>query len=226
MQKLVITLRLQRDGYPTSDPEQPSNAAGPAEDRLPHAFLGLRRPVSGPRPEAVGCRQRARGPSMAGRPVPPVTRARWTAATSASSATLLEVSQALAGNLNLQTGLYGVLEVLERRCGAGRGAVTLIEEASGLLVVEAALGYPRTAGRVRYRVGEGITGARGPAGHARGGAARERGARHSSTAPCPGTPRGAGGRELPLRPDPHGGLERRHARRRDAVHARARTRSG
>jgi Nif-specific regulatory protein len=73
-------------------------------------------------------------------------------------ATLLEVSQALAGSLSLQTGLYGVLEVLERRCGAGRGAVTLIEEASGYLVVEAALGYPRTAGRVRYRVGEGITG--------------------------------------------------------------------
>jgi Nif-specific regulatory protein len=73
-------------------------------------------------------------------------------------ATLLEVSQTLAGSLSLQTGLYGVLEVLERRCGAGRGAVTLIEDASGHLVVEAALGYPRSAGRVRYRVGEGITG--------------------------------------------------------------------
>ncbi|MDQ3137388.1 MAG: sigma 54-interacting transcriptional regulator [Gemmatimonadota bacterium] len=74
-------------------------------------------------------------------------------------ATLLEVGQALAGGLTLQTGLYGVLEVLERRCGARRGAVTLMEEASGLLVVEAALGYPRRTGRVRYRVGEGITGA-------------------------------------------------------------------
>ena len=73
-------------------------------------------------------------------------------------ATLLEVSQTLAGTLNLQAGLYGVLEVLERRCGARRGAVTLLEEASGLLAVEAALGYPRTSGRVRYRVGEGITG--------------------------------------------------------------------
>jgi Nif-specific regulatory protein len=73
-------------------------------------------------------------------------------------ATLLEVGQALAGTFNLPTGLYGVLEVLERRCGARRGAVTLMEEASGLLVVEAALGYPRSSGRVRYRVGEGITG--------------------------------------------------------------------
>jgi Nif-specific regulatory protein len=73
-------------------------------------------------------------------------------------ATLLEVSQALAGTLNLQAALYGVLEVLERRCGTRRGAVTLLEEASGHLVVEAAIGYPRTASRVRYRIGEGITG--------------------------------------------------------------------
>ena len=73
-------------------------------------------------------------------------------------ATLLEVSQTLAGTLNLQAGLYGVLEVLERRCGTRRGAVTLLEEASGLLAVEAALGYPPNRGRVRYRVGEGITG--------------------------------------------------------------------
>jgi Nif-specific regulatory protein len=72
--------------------------------------------------------------------------------------TLMEVSQALAGTLNLQAGLYGILEVLERRCGALRGAITLIEEASGLLVVEAALGFPRRSGPIRYRVGEGITG--------------------------------------------------------------------
>jgi Nif-specific regulatory protein len=73
-------------------------------------------------------------------------------------ATLLEVSQALVGTLSLQAGLFGVLEVLERRCGALRGAVTLLEEESGQLVVEAAVGYPRGPNRVRYRVGEGITG--------------------------------------------------------------------
>jgi transcriptional regulator with GAF, ATPase, and Fis domain len=73
-------------------------------------------------------------------------------------AMLVEVSQALTGTLKLQAGLYGVLEVLERRCGALRGAVTLLEEASGMLVVEAALGYPRPSGRVRYRIGEGVTG--------------------------------------------------------------------
>ncbi len=72
--------------------------------------------------------------------------------------TLMEVSEALTGTLNLQAGLYGVLEVLERRCGALRGSVTLLEAESGMLAVEAALGYPRSAGRVRYRLGEGITG--------------------------------------------------------------------
>jgi Nif-specific regulatory protein len=73
-------------------------------------------------------------------------------------AMLVEVSQALTGTLNLPAGLYGVLEVLERRCRALRGAITLLEEASGLLVVEAALGYPKPSGRVRYRLGEGVTG--------------------------------------------------------------------
>jgi Nif-specific regulatory protein len=73
-------------------------------------------------------------------------------------AMLMEVSEALAGTLNLQAGLYAVLEVLERRCGAIRGAITLLEEASGMLAVEAAVGYPRPAGRVRYRLGEGVTG--------------------------------------------------------------------
>jgi Nif-specific regulatory protein len=73
-------------------------------------------------------------------------------------AMLVDVSQALTGTLNLQAGLYGVLEVLQRHCGALRGAVTLLEGESGLLAVEAALGYPRPAGRVRYRIGEGVTG--------------------------------------------------------------------
>jgi Nif-specific regulatory protein len=74
-------------------------------------------------------------------------------------AMLMEVSQALTGTLNLPAGLYGVLEVLERRCGAVRGAVTLLEEESGFLAVEASLGYPAGQSRVRYRMGEGVTGA-------------------------------------------------------------------
>ena len=74
-------------------------------------------------------------------------------------AMLMEVSQALTGTLNLSAGLYGVLEVVERRCGAVRAAVTLLEEESGLLAVEASLGYTPGRSRIRYRLGEGITGA-------------------------------------------------------------------
>jgi len=72
-------------------------------------------------------------------------------------ATIMEVGEALAGTLNLQAGLYGVLEVLERRCGALRGSVALLEEESGLLAVEASLADPQPR-RVRYRVGEGPVG--------------------------------------------------------------------
>jgi Nif-specific regulatory protein len=72
--------------------------------------------------------------------------------------TIMEVGEALAGTLNLQAALYSVLEVLGRRCGAVRGAVTLCDKSAGILTVEAALGYPGQGERVRYRLGEGITG--------------------------------------------------------------------
>jgi Nif-specific regulatory protein len=104
---------------------------------------------------------RARAPDAAAREAAPAAEAGPEAEGGEDArklAMLVEVSQALTGTLNLQAGLYGVLEVLERRCGALRGAITLLEEASGMLVVEAALGYPRPSGRVRYRIGEGVTG--------------------------------------------------------------------
>jgi len=72
--------------------------------------------------------------------------------------TIMELGEALAGTLNLQAGLYSVLEVLGRRCDAVRGAVTLCDQSAGILTVEAALGYPGQGERVRYRLGEGITG--------------------------------------------------------------------
>jgi Nif-specific regulatory protein len=72
--------------------------------------------------------------------------------------TIMELGEALAGTLNLQAGLYSVLEVLGRRCGAIRGAVTLCDKSTGILTVEAASGYPGQGERVRYRLGEGITG--------------------------------------------------------------------
>jgi Nif-specific regulatory protein len=108
-------------------------------------------------PEDVARRAIEPGPSPGPRPVAP-SEVPEEGGNVRKLATLLEVSQTLAGTLNLQAGLQGVLEVLERRCGALRGAVTLLEDASGLLVVEAAIGYPRSGSRVRYRVGEGITG--------------------------------------------------------------------
>jgi Nif-specific regulatory protein len=72
-------------------------------------------------------------------------------------ATLLEVSQALSGTLNLKSALHRVLEILAKRHGALRSMVTLLNDA-GELAVEAADGVDKPAGVIRYRMGEGITG--------------------------------------------------------------------
>ena len=72
-------------------------------------------------------------------------------------ATLLEVSQALSGTLNLKSALHRVLEILAKRHGALRSMVTLLGD-DGQLSVEAADGLDEPAQSVRYRVGEGITG--------------------------------------------------------------------
>ena len=71
--------------------------------------------------------------------------------------TLLEVSQALSGTLNLKASLHRVLEILARHHGAVRGIVSILEE-NGDLRVEAADGIGDGSRLVRYRVGEGITG--------------------------------------------------------------------
>ena len=71
--------------------------------------------------------------------------------------TLLEVSQALSGTLNLKASLHRVLEILARHHGAVRGIVTLLEDERRA----AGRGGRRPRRRlapVRYRVGEGITG--------------------------------------------------------------------
>jgi Nif-specific regulatory protein len=72
--------------------------------------------------------------------------------------TLLDVSQALAGQLNLQGGLSGLLVILGRRCAAVRGAVALLDERTGDLHVRAGLGLAGDGQSIRYHVGEGITG--------------------------------------------------------------------
>jgi Nif-specific regulatory protein len=71
--------------------------------------------------------------------------------------TLLEVSQALSGTLNLRSGLHRVLEVLAKHHGTVRSLITLLH-ANGELQVEASDGLDAPSHAVRYRVGEGIIG--------------------------------------------------------------------
>jgi Nif-specific regulatory protein len=71
--------------------------------------------------------------------------------------TLVDVSQALAGNLNLQAGLSAVLLTLGRRCGAVRGTIALLDDRTGQLQIRAALGLSRPGQLIRSSLGEGIT---------------------------------------------------------------------
>src|SRR5438477_3325885 len=70
---------------------------------------------------------------------------------------LIEVSQALSGTLNLKSAMFRVLEILARHHGAVRGIITLLGE-GGELRVEASDGLEKPGAPVKYRVGEGITG--------------------------------------------------------------------
>src|SRR5215831_10243063 len=72
--------------------------------------------------------------------------------------TLLDVSQALSSTLDLKTALHRVLEKLERHHEVLRGAVTLLNEESKDLQIEASIGINTEGQRARYRLGEGITG--------------------------------------------------------------------
>ncbi|MBI3403552.1 MAG: sigma 54-interacting transcriptional regulator [Acidobacteria bacterium] len=71
--------------------------------------------------------------------------------------TLLELSQALSGTLNLKASLHRVLEILASHYGAVRGIVSLLHP-DGELRVEASDGLGDRSGVVTYRMGEGITG--------------------------------------------------------------------
>src|ERR687889_747829 len=69
---------------------------------------------------------------------------------------LLEISQALSGTLNLKAALQRVLGTLIRQHSVVRGMITLLRD--GELHVEAVEGFEDRARTVRIRVGEGITG--------------------------------------------------------------------
>jgi Nif-specific regulatory protein len=71
--------------------------------------------------------------------------------------TLLEVSQALSGTLNLRSALHRALEILAKYHGIVRSLVVLQHE-NNELHVEAADGLDAPSHAVRYRVGEGIVG--------------------------------------------------------------------
>jgi Nif-specific regulatory protein len=70
--------------------------------------------------------------------------------------TLLEVSQALSGTLNLKAALQRVLGTLIRHHSVERGMVTLLKDSE--LHVEAVEGFEDRARTLRLAVGEGITG--------------------------------------------------------------------
>jgi len=70
--------------------------------------------------------------------------------------TLLEVSQALSGTLNLKSSMQRVLQILIRHHGVVRGMVTLLRE--GELQVDAIEGFDDRARGISFKVGEGITG--------------------------------------------------------------------
>jgi Nif-specific regulatory protein len=72
--------------------------------------------------------------------------------------TLLEASQALSATLDLQAALHRVLEILGRHHGAIRSTVVLRDERTGDVEVEASVPAIVNGSRVRYAVGEGITG--------------------------------------------------------------------
>ena len=73
-------------------------------------------------------------------------------------ATLLEISQALSGVLNLKAALHTVLDILERRHQVAGGAVMLVDRDSKDVHVEAAGGVKLPGQRGRHRGdGSGVT---------------------------------------------------------------------
>src|SRR5215208_7582137 len=70
--------------------------------------------------------------------------------------TLLEVSQALSGTLNLKAAMQRVLGTLIRHHSVVRGMVTLLRD--GELHAEAVEGFEDRARNTQFKLGEGITG--------------------------------------------------------------------
>ena len=72
---------------------------------------------------------------------------------------LYEISKALSEHLDLKKSLYKVLGILSNSLNMIRGTVTLLHPLRDEIVIEVAHGVPKTAiERVKYKLGEGITG--------------------------------------------------------------------
>jgi Nif-specific regulatory protein len=73
-------------------------------------------------------------------------------------ATLFDVSQAQSGSPSLGEALSAGLRILAHYHGVPRSSVTLIDEGSDELYIEASFGLDAAGQQTRYRLGEGITG--------------------------------------------------------------------
>src|SRR5690606_412660 len=71
---------------------------------------------------------------------------------------LIDISQALSGTLDLTAALPLALDILERHHRVVRSAVTLLDEEGSELRIAAATGLSAEGRRARYLLGEGITG--------------------------------------------------------------------
>jgi Nif-specific regulatory protein len=73
--------------------------------------------------------------------------------------TLFEIAKALNSSLDLKVTLQSILEILKKKMDMHRATVTLLDEKSRELIIEAAYGMtPEAIKRGRYKIGEGITG--------------------------------------------------------------------
>src|SRR5262249_11784030 len=73
-------------------------------------------------------------------------------------APLFDVSQVLPGSGSLREALSSGLRILAHYHGVPRSSVTLVDEGSDELYIEASFGLDATGQQTRYRLGEGITG--------------------------------------------------------------------
>jgi Nif-specific regulatory protein len=72
--------------------------------------------------------------------------------------TLCDIGSALGATLSPRSAFQRVLEILEKRFGMVRGAITVLERKSGEIRIEASIGLSAAGRGARYRLGEGITG--------------------------------------------------------------------